>query len=624
MLLRSVQLHNFGRYKDTSTIDVRITDERNIVLINGGNDRGKTTLLTAIRFALFGDQRIKPDSLINYQQARLGDGNMHVEIVFEHNDREYRLRRSVKFRQVNADDELPTIENPELSILEDEIGTDLEQEWLEHLLPNDVSQFFIFDGEQIQSYIDKAATSLKEPIEVILGIKELLNARVDIKNIQDKLDEQRRDEIATQEHKQVRLENLRKHLKKHKDDQHGLESAIKQADRDVIKYTKDLDNHDQLKKLNEKAKKIRNSIEKLKRNEKNHTDKVAEQRGNFGLFLLRPLLHMVNEAESSVVEEWESSAAHDVLEKRRCVCGRPLDAESIRVLKTKMSERTRTQYRLHEIVSKILSRYDLDEKMSDLDGALQKLRQNQDETDCLRRELDDVEKAIDATIDSEFDYDYTIKKLREAQGNVVTWKEKLYDCKERVDKAKKKIENFERNIILDTDNPKLTNIERRLVVAEDLNRAVSLAIEDFYKKRKPKLEKEISDVFIRLTNNPQFYRRLEVKDDFRIRIMREDGVSLPITRYGPSAGQAQIVATAIISGLSNFATRDAPIIIDTPLGRLDDIHKPNVIRHYSQMGRQVIILYHQSEMNDRDIQVINNNIASEWKIESIPDRAWGL
>lgn len=621
MLLRSVQLHNFGRYKDTSTIDMRITDERNIVLIAGDNDRGKTTLLNAIKFALFGDQQKKLDSLINYQQARVGDGSMHVEIVFEHNDREYSLRRSVKFRRVDAEDEMPTVENPVLSILENGRDTDLEQEWLEHLLPNDVSQFFIFDGEQIQSYINKAATSLKEPIEVILGIKELLNARADIKDIENDLAVERQDAMADQTRTEKRLKNLRNDLSKHQDTRRGLVSAIAQANRDVTKFTNELDSHNQLKVMNDKAKTITIRIEELKHNKKSLTDKVADQRNNFGLFLLRPLLQLVDGYKSSVVEAWESTAAHSVLEKNLCVCGRPLDAESIRVLKAKTAEQMRPQHRLHEIVPKILAGHDLDARMDDMDDALQKLQQNYDETDSLRDELDGIKKEIDDnTIGHEFDYDYAVKKQREAQGDVERWKEALSECDEKIVNAKKKIKNFEKENRLDVATTRLIDIDRRLAVAEELSIAVNLAIEDFYKKRKPKLEKAISDVFIRLTNHPQFYRRLEVKDDFSICIVREDGVSLPTTRYSPSAGASQIVATAIISGLSNFAMRDAPIVIDTPLGRLDPTHKINVIRHYSQMGRQIIVLYQQSELSDQNIQLINNNIASEWKIGSIPDQ----
>lgn len=613
-------MHNFGRYMGTSSIDMNVTDKRNIVLINGGNDRGKTTLLTAIKFALFGEQQgIKSNSLINYQQAKLGDGRMYVEIAFEHNGHEYNLRRSVKFRQVKIGNETPSSEPPRLSILEDGKNKSLNQAWLEHVLPMDVSQFFIFDGEQIQSYIDKSATSLKEPIEIILGIRELLHARKDVIYVSEKLSKERQIILEKQDNKHNKLKKFKEELKKHEDDQWGYISSLNQAKRDVAKYEGELNNHDLLKDLNKKIKNIKSTIEKLKSDERNCSRKIAEQRGNFGFFLLRPLLQFMHDGESSKVEEWESVAARGVLEKGLCICGRSLNDESVRVLSTKMSEGARIRHELNNLVSRI-SRRDFDVMMSGLVDALQKLRENHDETDRLSAELSNTEQKMDGIIDNGFDYDYTVKRLRETRGNIGIWEDDLRKCEELIIKTKQNIKKYEGEIRVYVDSPVLPNIERQLDMAERLVEATKYVVENFYEKRKPKLEKMISDVFLRLTNNPQFYNRIEIENDFSIRIVRRNGMSFPTTDYSPSAGMSQVIATAVISGLSNFATRDAPIVIDTPLGRLDPTHRKNVISHYSQMGRQVVILYQQSEMDDQDIQIIDNNVASEWEIASIPEQ----
>lgn len=606
----------------TTTIDTSITSQRNIVLISGGNDRGKTTLLTAIKFALFGEQQdIQAAKMVNYQQAKLDNGSMHVEIVFEHNAREYRLRRSVKFRQVRTNSEVPTIAVSKPSIFEDGHNTKLDQTWLDHLLPMDVSQFFIFDGEQIRDYIDRAATSLKEPIEIILGIRELLNARDDLREILSELDKEHQDELATQTRKQKVFKQYREILQEHKASIKMLELSIKEAKSNEKKLTKDLNSHDKLNELNEKTRRITHSISQLENGQENYIKKVAEQRSNFGLFLIRPLLQMVGETESLVIEEWESVAAHNVLEKQRCLCGRSLDAESIKLLNAKLSKTTAAQHRLYKIASKILSKQDLDARMIDLADAQHDLQHNHDNINRLHDELHDTQLVIESTTDREFDYDHTIKNLREAQGNIKRWEEEMLHHSTSTDKVNKKIKNFKKELKLGANSTNLKNIEMRLEMTKRLINAVNFVINSFYEKRKPALEKMISDVFIKLTNNPDHYRGLEIENDFSVRIVREDGSSRPTTQYSPSAGASQIVATAIISGLNNFATRDAPIIIDTPLGRLDPTHKMNVIRHYSQMGRQVIVLYQQSEMNDQDIQIINNNIASEWKITSILDQA---
>ena len=115
------------------------------------------------------------------------------------------------------------------------------------------------------------------------------------------------------------------------------------------------------------------------------------------------------------------------------------------------------------------------------------------------------------------------------------------------------------------------------------------------------------------------YRKLKISEDFSMKVVRNDNTELPTHKYSPSAGASQIVATSMIGGLNKFATRDAPIIIDTPMGRLDPEHRHNLIQYYSKMGNQIIILYQPSELDGDDIQSIRNHIASEWVVESNPN-----
>ena len=69
--------------------------------------------------------------------------------------------------------------------------------------------------------------------------------------------------------------------------------------------------------------------------------------------------------------------------------------------------------------------------------------------------------------------------------------------------------------------------------------------------------------------------------------------------------------------MNKFATKDAPVVIDTPMGRLDPEHRKNLINYYSKMSKQIIILYQPSELHINDIQSINDHIASEWEIDSV-------
>ena len=88
--------------------------------------------------------------------------------------------------------------------------------------------------------------------------------------------------------------------------------------------------------------------------------------------------------------------------------------------------------------------------------------------------------------------------------------------------------------------------------------------------------------------------------------------------YGPSSGAAQIVATAFIAGLNEFASRSAPVVIDTPLGRLDDIHRENILKYYNKISKsQVIILYTPTEITKENLMLVEDKVKHHYEIISV-------
>ena len=51
MILQRIELENYGPYKGVISLDLSITDNENVILVQGLNDTGKTSLYKAIQFA---------------------------------------------------------------------------------------------------------------------------------------------------------------------------------------------------------------------------------------------------------------------------------------------------------------------------------------------------------------------------------------------------------------------------------------------------------------------------------------------------------------------------------------------------------------------------------------------
>lgn len=122
----------------------------------------------------------------------------------------------------------------------------------------------------------------------------------------------------------------------------------------------------------------------------------------------------------------------------------------------------------------------------------------------------------------------------------------------------------------------------------------------------------------------KLYTGITIDDDWEMKVKYYDGSLLPTYQYGPSAGASQIVATAFIAGLNKFAQKAGPVVIDTPLGRLDDVHRTNLLEYYNKMSDQVIILYTPTEINDNDQVILEDYVKEHYEIipyDDTPDLA---
>ncbi|MHB1114073.1 MAG: hypothetical protein ACYC03_12795, partial [Acidovorax defluvii] len=128
--------------------------------------------------------------------------------------------------------------------------------------------------------------------------------------------------------------------------------------------------------------------------------------------------------------------------------------------------------------------------------------------------------------------------------------------------------------------------------------------------------------------------KIVIEDDGAVKILSKTNTEIPFDR---SAGENQIFATALIAGLAEVSRVKAPLVVDTPLGRLDSKHRANILNFWiSNSQRQVILLSQDEEIDDDFYKRIKSNVSATFLLEHedvgdgmgrttvVPDKYFGV
>ena len=104
--------------------------------------------------------------------------------------------------------------------------------------------------------------------------------------------------------------------------------------------------------------------------------------------------------------------------------------------------------------------------------------------------------------------------------------------------------------------------------------------------------------------------QIHLEEDYSISLIDENGNSLGT----PSAGQ---------SGYRNFSdcclarnsVTNAPIVMDSPMASLDDLHTKKVWSFIHELAEQVVLFVFPEEYDEKDHRKIVKNLSTEYTLE---------
>ena len=635
MIIKSLILDNVGLYSQRTEFSLEpkkssITN-RPIILIGGRNGAGKTTFLDSVRLALYGKRALGLGvSNKEYQQYLLGKTNQNhlertssVELNFIYTEgsipAEFKVCRSWA---IGSDGQVR--ENLDLQKNGETVTSVPKQEWenfLLELIPIGVSQLFFFDGEKIQDIAEDNNVALSDAIKNLLGIDLIEKLRLDLHSyltrnksddagqsdveiLAQQLDQLKSQEtIVNNEYAQLKFEH---------------QTLLKNIEQKRLRFVSEGGaialEYDQLKaKLSQLNKDINVSKQEL-----------VNLANGLLPFLFAPKLI------SKFTKHLEGSSA---------------DQSSSRQL----IEQTLASFQNSSIQKKELWKEDhwenLNEFLASYFNAQQQLSSH-----VAFGELTEPKQALVQllSLDSEvkkhvqalYERFTHLNQEKEATEFSIARAENAEDSNAYLDELLQKERKLgELDLILNQKDEERRKLSWEVVTAERNLKSASEAVADFELQNHKNslaakgikalidfetalLEQKITqvrqnfvEIFNSLLRKRNFITDLQIDaKTFNTRLIKAN--SQVVEKSALSAGEKQIYAIAMLWSLAKTSGRHLPMIVDTPLGRLDREHRDNLMKFYfPHVSHQVIILSTDTEIDDLYVNQLDEFISESYLLE---------
>lgn len=127
-----------------------------------------------------------------------------------------------------------------------------------------------------------------------------------------------------------------------------------------------------------------------------------------------------------------------------------------------------------------------------------------------------------------------------------------------------------------------------------------------------------------MAHRSDYLREVTINEDGDVELASPDGRDL--RQYDLSAGEKQIFTQALFSAIAEVSERTFPLVVDTPLGRLDENHRLNVLKHITSRKGQVILISTDTEVVGQFLAAIRSKVAKFYIIRNKVDggvaRSW--
>jgi DNA sulfur modification protein DndD len=664
MYLESIHLRDWKGYVDETYTFPRPTRSKNVVIIGAENGYGKTSLLEALMLCLYGR-----DGLAHVPRATIVDGDQHkldlsydeflrrafhgcaldagrnsasITVTLNDDGQRTSIMRQWYFagngRHRPVDEEVRIYQNDQpLRPGRFEDKQDAFSNFIARaFVPVYLAPFFLFDGEQVQRLANKEmALQVRTGIEGLLGVGTMRELQSDLRDyVNSRRSGTTRDGNETLESQQNEIRQLNADIRAAQKELQQLEPklpTLKQARDAKVKQLTSMagGNNATIKEMYEEHAKADSRKMHLRERllEFLHSDLALTIAG----VKLRSAAFARLQAEERR-ETWETGKAQGE--------GRIRQLETALIDTEPNPSPALTQSQTDWLRSKLISAWESLWYPPPTDCADSFLhsyligRERQSVEGCLERidsiALGDLQNLIDDLADAEQEIARAESRIRELSG-VEEHAKKLTDEIAELTKTEQEtavaVQDLKRKLegLQAQHSSKTADYERvreqhgrsqpmlqRADKADKIATMIDCLVHEMYPMKVNEVAEAMTRIYKKLAHK-RLLNSVHITEDCDVQLLDKHGNDL--RRFDASAGENQIFAVALISAIAEVSGAEVPLVVDTPLARLDERHRMNVLTHLASQPGQVILLSATDEVTGQYLEAIEDRVCARYCLD---------
>ena len=640
MKINSIELKNFRPYYGKHTINFATDDERHVTVIQGVNGAGKTSLFTALNWCLYGDDFVKRNighigELVN-RQALTDGGTVETSVelrftyqgIFSDREVEFCAKREIQ-RDLRLDGTRRTMTRLYLEITNWREFQDAEaSNWIQAIIPENVSVHFFFDGEKIDNFTrPNRKTEVESAVRNVLKVEEVERGMRHLEDVAGEYQRQVSRHASGKLKSLLEVRETKKSLRsKLSKDIELLQEEVRLAKKQKQDIDTRLEDIKGLRKLIDERKVIESELKQFKDKKVEYQEQTCSLANQGFIPLAKPVLDKGLEILQEIPPGLPDTLLNELLDKMRCLCGRPIQDQSpeMETIKNLLNQSISTNlgHIAQETHSdlKHLVRTHVEKIPSDLKSVLNDEEELEQNVRTRKSRLEEIERALE-----NFNHDEASnleKRRKEYEQSIPKLEGEINQIKGRIQEIDMEITKLSQKINAEKDsNAKAEELKRYSKLADDSAKAMGKIYELFAENMREHVQSETEKIFKDLVWNGDHFQKVLLNRDYELQVIDESGEDvLPEL----SAGQRQVLSLSFIAAMAKVAVLETipqltdepfPIVMDTAFGRLSRKHRENITRIIPNIANQLVLFVTDEELQGQAKENLASRIGAEYELE---------